>query len=282
MQLHSGSRLPYPHLLSPSLLQNKGSQQQLAGELVLVAASSALDRQRVVSLYCGEDATGAQAVPAELQPLQSEAELGAALDAAQADAAQNAGPNMQRALAVVRWNAWGSSGAAAGLGRLHRSMAGMQAHICQAQIWVNACQPASHVVLPIISALCHLLNGNRAFCPPCVPAGGEQDPALSRHGERGGEDSTVWALACAANHSCSPNAHIVFVAGAVFLRASRAIPAGGATWQPCGARCLCTSACMHGHAGCSGIHNVACQSPACHPCTLPRRLPRRGRGVCDV
>jgi hypothetical protein len=64
------------------------------------------------------------------------------------------------------------------------------------------------------------------------PAGGRQaqDPALPARSDVvvAGEDSMLWALLCLANHSCSPNAHIVFAGPGptALLRASRDLPAG--------------------------------------------------------
>lgn len=66
---------------------------------------------------------------------------------------------------------------------------------------------------------------------------------MASSGAAAGEHSCVWALLCAANHSCAPNAHVVFAAGSSLatVRASRPIAAGeevtvayneDAVWRP--------------------------------------------------
>ena len=89
--------------------QNRGSQQQLAGTLLHISSASALDRQRVLSLYSGAF-RAAVAVPAALQPFGTEEALQAALEAARAAAATGGGPDLLHTEAAVKYNAWGREG----------------------------------------------------------------------------------------------------------------------------------------------------------------------------
>lgn len=93
---------------------------QLAGTLLQVAAASALGRQRVASLYCGSLPGEALAVPAALQPFETEEALLAALEAARAAVAAGSGPDLLPTEAAVKFNAWGGEGGWVGWGWVGR------------------------------------------------------------------------------------------------------------------------------------------------------------------
>ena len=133
------------------------------------------------------------------------------MQAAQADAASSTGPDLQRLHSIVRFNAWGSAGEA-GCSR---------GRACT----LDCDEPAVHAGIGWAYSPARTIDA-------LPPAGGRQaqDPALPARSDVvvAGEDSMLWALLCLANHSCSPNAHIVFAGPGptALLRASRDLPAG--------------------------------------------------------
>lgn len=196
----------------------------------------------MLSLYSGGGAgLGGEAVevPAALQPFGTEEELRVALEAARAAAAEGAGPDLLRTEAAVRYNAWGGEGGRPPGAAADGSWAGQRqqpaVRPCQALAPAQRSDVCSYSFLFNVLRFLFLLVRRSevysySFCRPSRfrTAGGEHDPALPPATAATGEHSCVWALLCAANHSCAPNAHAVFGGGGslAVLRASRAIAAG--------------------------------------------------------
>ena len=76
LQADWADRFANPSLQTATLLQRQGSQQQLAIELRSLCAGSALDRQRVLALCDGQDASADGPAPAALFPFKSGAVMG--------------------------------------------------------------------------------------------------------------------------------------------------------------------------------------------------------------